>query len=304
MTTPKQIAANTQNSKQSTGPKSDSGKLAASKNALRHGLLSKRLVISELEKQKEWNTHYQEIIESLSPVGGLEIKLAERIAVNLWRLSRVARYEAEIIHISQEAAIESVTNQRGCSFMKNLPALARNPDDAADWAYMAKCRKNTAMSLIESKENKSYTDGEVRALFEFALKHVKTISTISGQDWPPNRTDFKGWDKETIYRVLEWMAAKEQQDFKVYILNLRKAIDIDLDQAELYAAEAFQDLDLYRRRHLLPSQKVLDLICRYETHLHRAFQRDLHELQRLQAARKGTPVNPPAVLDVDVAVEN
>jgi hypothetical protein len=39
---------------------------------------------------------------------------------------------------------------------------------------------------------------------------------------------------------------------------------------------------------------------RYETHLSRQFQRDLHELQRLQAMRQGQPVAAPFAIDVDV----
>ena len=44
----------------------------------------------------------------------------------------------------------------------------------------------------------------------------------------------------------------------------------------------------------------LGKLTKYETALDRRFQRLLHELQRLQAARAGQNVPPPAVLDVDV----
>ncbi len=41
--------------------------------------------------------------------------------------------------------------------------------------------------------------------------------------------------------------------------------------------------------------------CRYEAHIERGMYRALHELQRLQAARSGDKVSPPAVLDVNVS---
>lgn len=41
-------------------------------------------------------------------------------------------------------------------------------------------------------------------------------------------------------------------------------------------------------------------LSRYETTLHRSLQRDLHELQRLQGARKGTEVQTPIAVDVTV----
>lgn len=302
MTTPKQLVANSQNSKLSTGPTSISGKLVASKNSIRHGLLSTRLVIPELESEKEWVAHHREIFESIFPVGGLETKLVERIAINLWRLNRVARYEAEVIRVSQESAIESVAHKRKyASITEELTSKAANPEEAADWAKVASERKRIATSLVSAEESKSFNDTEVRSLLQIAWGHVKTFSNISGEDWPPNRVDFKVWNKGNICQLLEWMAQKDGQNGKQFINNLLKAIDVDLHQSKKYSQETARDLDFYKREHLLPSQPVLEYLCRYESHLHRSFQRDLHELQRIQAARQGNFVQPPAILDIDVA---
>jgi hypothetical protein len=43
-------------------------------------------------------------------------------------------------------------------------------------------------------------------------------------------------------------------------------------------------------------------LARYETTIERGLYRALHELQRLQAARAGQPIPPPAVLDVEVSL--
>jgi len=51
----------------------------------------------------------------------------------------------------------------------------------------------------------------------------------------------------------------------------------------------------------LSTGNTLSNFNRYEAHIERALFRTLHELQRLQAARKGQPVAAPAVLDIDVA---
>ena len=48
---------------------------------------------------------------------------------------------------------------------------------------------------------------------------------------------------------------------------------------------------------------ALGKLCRYEASLDRMLYRALHELQRLQAARKGDVVSAPAVLDVNVNLE-
>jgi hypothetical protein len=44
----------------------------------------------------------------------------------------------------------------------------------------------------------------------------------------------------------------------------------------------------------------LGRLSKYETALERRFQRLLHELQRLQAARAGQHAPPPAMVNVDV----
>ena len=46
---------------------------------------------------------------------------------------------------------------------------------------------------------------------------------------------------------------------------------------------------------------ALSKLSRYETALERGLYRALHELQRLQAARRGHPVRAPAVVEVEVS---
>jgi hypothetical protein len=53
-----------------------------------------------------------------------------------------------------------------------------------------------------------------------------------------------------------------------------------------------------RRERMLPADDTLQKVTRYEAHLSRQLYQALHELQRLQAARAGNPVPPPAALDI------
>ena len=47
MATEKQIAANRENAKSSTGPRTDAGKAASSSNALKHGLATRGIIKSQ-----------------------------------------------------------------------------------------------------------------------------------------------------------------------------------------------------------------------------------------------------------------
>ena len=51
----------------------------------------------------------------------------------------------------------------------------------------------------------------------------------------------------------------------------------------------------------MPDDHTLGQVMRYESHLARLFHRDLHELERLHAARNGQQVAAPMVMDVDVS---
>src|SRR3712207_7799395 len=94
------------------GPKTPAGKLAVSRNASKHGILSPRPVVAAFESEGAWKAHREAIIESLAPVGGMEEALAERVALNLWRLNRVAACETASIAAEQEAVYEAVRQDR------------------------------------------------------------------------------------------------------------------------------------------------------------------------------------------------
>ena len=75
-------------------------------NALRHGFHARLVPLPGLESTPEWDAHLAGILASLAPEGGLETALASRAALALWRLQRVAAYEAEQIDRAQ-AHLES-----------------------------------------------------------------------------------------------------------------------------------------------------------------------------------------------------
>ena len=96
MATKRQIRANRENARKSTGPKTEAGKAASSANALRHGLTAEILVLLPDEDGDAFERLRESVIAELAAAGALQEVLAERAAVLLWRLDRVARMEAEL----------------------------------------------------------------------------------------------------------------------------------------------------------------------------------------------------------------
>jgi hypothetical protein len=77
-----------------TGPRTPQGKATSSKNATQHGLLCQMGHPDDMEGFKE---HEQNLMATYAPVGTLEGLLVERIAMSLWRLRRVERYESSVV---------------------------------------------------------------------------------------------------------------------------------------------------------------------------------------------------------------
>src|SRR5687767_8798974 len=93
MTTLAKVEANRRNARLSTGPRTPAGKARGARNPVRHGVFAHLLVLPG-ENPYDWDRHREGIIASLVPVGLLELNLAERAALLLWRLARLARFEA------------------------------------------------------------------------------------------------------------------------------------------------------------------------------------------------------------------
>jgi hypothetical protein len=110
------------------GPKTPEGRLAVRLNASTHGILSPQPIVTAYEKPEEWESHRAAIVDSLSPEGGMEQVLAERVALMSWRLNRVTLYEAEKLQEGQEDVLEDVRRDRVHKGRLEAIYEGRNPD--------------------------------------------------------------------------------------------------------------------------------------------------------------------------------
>ena len=78
MTSERQIETNRRNAAKSTGPRSDAGKAAVALNGIKHGLLSRQVLIKG-ESEADLVGFGKRLRAQLVPVGELEFLLADRI---------------------------------------------------------------------------------------------------------------------------------------------------------------------------------------------------------------------------------
>src|SRR5712691_9500059 len=93
MASPRQINANRENAKRSTGPKTAAGKAKVRYNAMKHGLLAEAALLPD-EDEATFREFVRTITTDLQPDGEMESMLVERIINTLWRLRRLSQVEA------------------------------------------------------------------------------------------------------------------------------------------------------------------------------------------------------------------
>ena len=96
MTSTPKIIANRKNALKSTGPRTPHGKAIVARNALKHGLLSRQVLLPD-ESESAWKKFHRRLLLQLAPLNDLETFLAERVIAHAWRLYRLLRIESEVM---------------------------------------------------------------------------------------------------------------------------------------------------------------------------------------------------------------
>ena len=110
MTSAKQVHANRENAKHSTGPRTEEGKQRTARNAIKHGFRAKEPLIPG-EDPDHYYRHSAEIEHELQPATPLEETLVDQIVDITWRLKRFARIEAAVVNELYDSAAEQPENQ-------------------------------------------------------------------------------------------------------------------------------------------------------------------------------------------------
>ena len=87
MSSQRRIKASQRNGALSRGPKTAAGKARSSQNAVRHGLLAKRVVLSN-ESEENFLIVMDQYVDRLDPQDGVEYGFVEEMVACYWRLHR------------------------------------------------------------------------------------------------------------------------------------------------------------------------------------------------------------------------
>jgi hypothetical protein len=310
--TSKRAEANRANAARSTGPQTANGKARASANAVRHGMLSAAPVVAG-ESAAGWQTHRSGILESLGPVGLLELRLAERVASLLWRLGRVERFEAGTVGAAlleaqgdgrqgDDTPVQRLAQQR--RHLARFEAVVQTLRGLSQLADDAPVAGGVAFNAVEAAY---WQVGENDGLEMFDTPEFLARVGIGGD------TNFSeaSWTGALLRRALGVIA--EHHGVPLTRLAGRAARDAERERdkirgrvdelaAEVRAGQRRERAAAGKKRSaaLLPDDAAEAKVIRYEAHMSRQMYQALHELERVQARRAGRNVPLPIAADVGV----
>ena len=95
------------------GPKTAAGKARSARNALKHGLRARRLVLLQDEDSADFAAFDAAVRAELAPAGALEADLVTRIVTAAWRARRADRMEAALLgrHLADARTATSATGR-------------------------------------------------------------------------------------------------------------------------------------------------------------------------------------------------
>jgi hypothetical protein len=287
------------------GPATQQGKEVVKWNAVQHGLRSPAPVIPGIERKEDWEEHRDGVLESLQPEGHLELVLAERVALLSWRLRRVVRYETETIALYQERVEDDLARERRFESGPDHPEAVRgnaksDRDDHRLFKRFAKMEDEKVLSSIDAdlviwgamECADKVAEGEVDP--EELLGSVSVSGLPDSDSWE----GYKGWTAGLVRAVIEAVAQATDEVPEELLEAAIRSAQWKAERSKLEAEKVERDLRNMARERLLPDEKILEKVARYEAHLSRGLYKALHELEALQARRTGGAA-PLARLDVD-----
>lgn len=254
--TDKQLAANRRNARRSTGPKTPTGKARSSRNALKHGLLAKDVVLADgplAESLADFHDLLADFHRQLKPQGPVQKTIVERLAVSYWRLLRAQRYEVR----AQRAAVGGALPPDA-----DPPAIEKLTRQLQE-AQADLHRDETLLEMLHQPPDPA--DPKAQADFQDLVRQTLQSFDDDLPDHPESE-----WHETVVDQLQE-----SAQECRVRVTKRREQLADAQRRAELHTARAAADA-------ALPDQPTMTRLVRYESMLDRHFHRALHELRNWQ----------------------
>jgi hypothetical protein len=276
----RQLNANHENAKKSTGPRTVTGKAISRLNAMRHGIYAKHAVVLGppiMENLAEYVSLLESLRAHFNPAGTLEDAMVQQIANSLWKLGRLERYEMAGITERMYAAI-SDTGRKAAEQAWNSSHLGEQlmtqSGEGPGHSSGASQRLQELIDFVIRSETERDVEND-----EAFLAFVWTEKVASKAE--PETTKADGWMAVTC----SYLANLAEDERKLLAADFRLKVAADLrGTLDARAREVSREYTV--ELSLVPDGAELEKLMRYGSYLFRHVERSLAMLLKLQAARR------------------
>lgn len=241
--------------------------MAVRYNALKHGILSKHVVLPH-EDKNEFDDLLDSLVSEHQPNGATEVHLIEELAGIMWRKRRVLLAEGAKINQGLRSSLHGL-DSRSNKTVKNAvpfdPALVGAGVDFRDlWSTtqieLERQEQEAASDLVATEKAEQILRRNQANAYEKALKALLSGS----RDW--------------------WQDQLDEGEVEATPEALRDFIIIDLLPACRSDLAAIRHREAIKRQVIGEGANVphMENLTRYETHLDRKFERTLAMLIKLK----------------------
>lgn len=298
-TTEKQITANRRNAQKSTGPQTSRGKINSKRNSLKHGLLSREVVIRKgdgKENVDDYRDMLSRMIAYYKPQGPIERMLVDTITSTYWRLARIVRKETgeirkklDTFSFDQELEV-SDADRSNVAALKSVNLKPKHPADSCQIEKLVVLLQSMKKEISEfgrlgddilSKGENAYKQLNNQTVDHCIIfnKMILGDEQVKQQYWPDEEITPERC-RQNIFQILG------------------SEIEILQELQPKFARKEALALETGMAINALPDEKELLLLMRYETSLRNNLFKAMHELQRVQAFRLGQKALVPIAVDV------
>jgi hypothetical protein len=307
------------------GENTPEGRRSQIKHKLGHGIRALSPVLLGVERQEDWQAHYEGICRSLNPGNEFEADLVYLIAWQLWRFGRLIRHETalttEKIHeppesmfdlsrssVTKEAILDAIAKLEGKKRNGNSGngASSKEPKTESNNSLLSRCRaiENGAADVM-------FDPLEVREILGRVLEQVhwsrEEQNDLESDDGEADNDDDSQGEEFTI-EERPWSAGEIAEQIQILSdaagVDWREELSWAIQSLEEAEDERARQIDEARRhvlRNLVLDERDVTRLGLYERQINAQFKSTYSLLERARAWRLGMPIPPAVSVDLTVS---
>lgn len=282
--TEKQLEANRNNAKKSTGPRTERGKKISRLNSVKHGILASNLLVTEglcKEDQDKFWKLLASLCDEWHPLGLMEELYVQQVGCCFWRLGRVLRAEAGAVQHNGQSVEEKIAFEAALRARDDEGGLTSNVDVLE---YLLQLLTTAKIQLEES--GFIYGDSLKHLEKQFGAELITEITPLNNRLWNSRGQNDEAAVKirEESVRVIGTLLDKVREPISLKYMMLGRRHYLKKRIGALVGS--------------IPTGEELDRILGYEKTIHRELDAAITNLERSQRRRRGDFVPPPVKVSI------